>query len=245
MIPFTLMVNRLYHVSKGTKVLPSPATEHDHFGFSTPPDICSNNSNPAQKEIPVSDTDPLSEEAAIRDTKKISSSPLCNLFRRLQHGSFSRKRRKSNRTELNERQNASFNDRLWEASPENRVDKSNISDSSTLLSRFERDPKNRFGYGSLKQNGIDSDTNFQNYKTMVGFKDTVRLLCLCVVPCFLTKRGLKMNGPSDRIENYLKNESEAYDMACNILEDDISLYMDLPLHINIIAEFDEIWFCTL
>ena len=49
-----------------------------------------------------------------------------------------------------------------------------------------------------------------------------------------------MNGPSDRMENYLKNESEAYDMTCNILEDDISLYMDLPLHISIIAEFDEI-----
>ena len=234
------MVNRLYHVSKGTKVLPSPATKHDHFGFSTPSDICSKNSNPAQKEIPVSDTDLLSEEAAIRDTNKISSLPLCNLFRRLQNGSFSRKRPKSNRTVLNERQNASFNDRPRETSPENRVENSNISDSSTSLSRFERDPKNRFGYGSFKQNEIDGNANFQNHKTIVGFKDTIRLLCLCVVPCFLTKRGLKMNGPSDRIENYLKNESEAYDMACNILEDDISLYMDLPLHISIIAEFDEI-----
>ena len=193
-----------------------------------------------QKKILASNTDPLSEETVIRDTKKISTLPFSNLFQRLQNKSFSHDRSKSNRTELNERQNASFNDRLWEASPENRVDKSNISDSSTLLSRFERDPKNRFGYGSSKQNGIDDNANLQNEKTIVGFKDTIRLLCLCVVPCFLTKRGLKMNGPSDRIENYLKNESEAYDMACNILEDDISLYVDLPLHINIIAEFDEI-----
>ena len=221
-------------------MLPLPATKNHHFGLSKPSDICSNNSDSAQKEIPASDTDPLPEEAVIRDTKKISSLPLYNLFQRLQNKSFSRDRSKSNRTELNERQKAYFNNRLRETSLENRVEKNNISDSSTSLSGFERDPKNRFGYGSLKRNGIDSNANFQNYKTIVGFKDTVRLLCLCVVPCFLTKRGLKMNGPSDRIENYLKNESEAYDMACNILEDDISLYMDLPLHINIIAEFDEI-----
>ena len=234
------MVNRLYHVSKRTKMLPSPATKHHHFGFSKSSDICSNNSDPAQEEIPASDTEPLSEEAEIRDTKKISSLPFSNLFQRLQNKSFSRDRRKSNRTELNERQKAYFNNRLRDTSLENRVEKNNISDSSTSLSRFERDPKNRFGYGSFKQNGIDGNANFQNDKTIVGFKDTVRLLCLCVVPCFLTKRGLKMNGPSDQIENYLKNESDAYDMACNILEDDISLYMDLPLHINIIAEFDEI-----
>ena len=221
-------------------MLPSPATKHDHCGFSTPSDICPNNSKPAQKEIPVSDTYPLCEEAANRDTRKISSLPLCNLFRRLQHGSFSRKRRKSGRTELNERQNASFNRPLREKSPENRVEKSNISDSSTPLSKFERDQKKRFGYGRFKQNGIDGNANFQNDETIVCFKDAIHLLCLCLVPCFLAKRGLKMNGPSDRIENYLKNESEAYDMACNILEDDISLYMDLPLHISIIAEFDEI-----
>ena len=234
------MVNRLYHVSKGIKMLPLPATKNHHFGLSKPSDICSNNSNSAQKKILASNTDPLSEETVIRDTKKISTLPFSNLFQRLQNKSFSRDRSKSNRTELNERQKAYFNNRLRDTSLENRVEKNNISDSSTSLSRFERDPKNRFGYGSLKQNGIDSDANFQHYKTIVGFKDTVRLLCLCVVPCFLTKRGLKINGPSDRIENYLKNESEAYDMACNILEDDISLYMDLPLHINIIAEFDEI-----
>ena len=126
----------------------------------------------------------------------------CNC--RNKNGSFPRKRPKSNRTVLNERQNASFNDRPREISPENWVEKNNISDSSTSLSRFERDPKNRFGYGSFKQNGIDGNANFQNDKTIVGFKDTVRLLCFCVVPCFLTKRWLKMNGPSDRMENYPK-----------------------------------------
>ena len=234
------MVNRLYHVSKRTKMLPSPATKHHHFGFSKSSDICSNNSDPAQEEIPASDTEPLSEEAEIRDTKKISTLPFSNLFQRLQNKSFSRDRSKSNRTELNERQKACFNNRLRETSPENRVEKNNISDSSTSLSRFERDPKNRFGYGSFKQNEIDGNANFQNDKTIVGFKDTVRLLCFCVVPCFLAKRVLKMNGPSDQMENLQKNESEAYDMTCNILEDDISLYMDLPLHISIIAEFDEI-----
>ena len=234
------MVNRLYHVSKGIKMLPLPATENHHFGLSKPSDICSNNSDPAQKKILASNTDPLSEETVIRDTKKISTLPFSNLFQRLQNKSFSRDRSKSNRTELNERQKACFNNRLRETSIENRVEKNNISDSSTPFSKFERDQKKRFGYGSFKQNGIDGNANFQNDETIVCFKDTIHLLCLCVVPCFLTKRGLKMNGPSDQIENYLKNESEAYDMACNILEDDISLYMDLPLHINIIAEFEEI-----
>ena len=176
------MVNRLYHVWKRTKMLPSPATKHHHFGFSKSSDICSNNSDPAQEEIPASDTEPLYEEAEIRDTKKISTLPFSNLFQRLQNKSFSRDRSKSNRTELNERQKACFNNRLRETSPENRVEKNNISDSSTSLSRFERDPKNRFGYGSFKQNGLDGNANFQNDKTIVGFKDTVRLLCFCVVP---------------------------------------------------------------
>jgi hypothetical protein len=87
-----------------------------------------------------------------------------------------------------------------------------------------------------------SQKGLKNLEGIISFKEAFRILCLCPVGCSSYRHVSRLNSLSEGLERCTNNEE--MNTLCDItmddiLEEDVSFYMDLPLTINMIAEFDE------
>ena len=83
---------------------------------------------------------------------------------------------------------------------------------------------------------------FKNLEGIISLKEAFRILCICPVGCSPYRRVSRLHSISEGLERY--NNDVEMNTICDstmddILEEDISLYMDIPLNINMIAEIDD------
>ena len=83
----------------------------------------------------------------------------------------------------------------------------------------------------------------ETLKGIINLKEAFRLLCICPVGCSSYRDISRLHSISEGLER--RNDNIKINKSCDtpmddIIEEDVSLYMDLPLTISMIAEFDDI-----